>query len=201
MKAHSWLLVAVLGLAACSTADDDVVDDEDVGQTESAQTAATCAPSRASGVLGRYDKALHDMIAFAEGTEQYGARDGYDTMFTFRKFGSCARHPNVRNCAGRLCSTAAGRYQFLTTTWNTVSRGIDARNFEPENQERGARYLITRVRRVNVPAGRPMTAAEFSNAMSKLSYEWASLPPSRYGQAKMSLSTARRNYCSNLGGC
>ena len=71
---------------------------------------------------------------------------------------------------------------------------------EPENQERGAAYLISTTRRVNVPQDRAMTAAEFSNAMSKLSYEWASLPPGRYGQPSKSSSQMRTFYC-NLAGC
>ncbi len=198
MKALPWMLALVVGLVGCSTADDG--DPNDTGETESA-LGATCAASRGAGVVSRYNKALHDTIAFAEGTEGDGAKDGYNVMFTHRQFASCARHPNIRNCDGGLCSTAAGRYQFLKTTWDVVARGTGASNFEPENQERGATYLVTTVRRVNLPAGRAMSASEFSNAMSKLSYEWASLPPGRYGQPKKPLSTMRSNYCANLGGC
>jgi hypothetical protein len=35
--------------------------------------------------------------------------------------------------------------------------------------------------------------------MSKLSYEWASLPPGRYGQPKKPLSEMRRVYCAAAG--
>ncbi len=44
-----------------------------------------------------------------------------------------------------------------------------------------------------------MTASEFSNAMSRLSYEWASLPPGRYGQPVKTQSQMRNDYCSNAG--
>jgi len=44
-----------------------------------------------------------------------------------------------------------------------------------------------------------MTATEFSNAMSKLSYEWASLPPGRYGQPNKSMTQMRSTYCAAAG--
>jgi len=163
-----------------------------------APSGTTCAPSRAQGVLTRYQKALHDAIAFAEGTRGY-SKDGYDVMFSFRLFSSCQVHPNRCIAFGSSCSTAAGRYQFLTTTWNSVKSARGLASFEPENQERGAAYLISNTRRVTVPQDRPMTATEFSNAMSKLSYEWASLPPGRYGQPSKTMSQMRAAYCSYAG--
>lgn len=161
-------------------------------------SGTTCAPSRAAGVVSRYQKALHDAIAFAEGTRGY-SKDGYDVMFSFRTFSSCQVHPNRCIAFGSSCSTAAGRYQFLTTTWNSVKSARSLASFEPENQERGAAYLISNTRRVTVPQDRPMTAAEFSNAMSKLSYEWASLPPGRYGQPNKTMTQMRTTYCSYAG--
>jgi len=194
------ILLALSSLAGCSTSDPaDDGSDEMAEENESA-LGATCAASRGARIVSRHKKALHDSIAFAEGTENRG-KDGYNIAFTHRTFASCSRHPNMNICSGGLCSTAAGRYQFLKRTWDSVARGIGARNFEPENQEKGANYLIKTVRRVNVPEGRAMTASEFSNAMSKLSYEWASLPPGRYGQPNKTQAQMRTDYCRNLGGC
>ncbi len=158
----------------------------------------TCAPSRGQGVVSRYQKALHDAIAYAEGTRNY-AKDGYNVMFSFKLFDSCQAHPNRCQPFGNRCSTAAGRYQFLTTTWNSVKGARSLSSFEPENQERGAAYLISSTRRVVVPQDRPLTATEFSNAMSKLSWEWASLPPGRYGQPNRSMAQMRSTYCSYAG--
>lgn len=160
---------------------------------------ATCEPSRAAGAITSYQKALHDSIAYAEGTRNY-SKDGYNVLFSFRLTSSCRSHPNQCIAFGSTCSTAAGRYQFLTTTWRSVASARNLTTFEPENQERGAAYLISTTRRVSVPQTRAMTAAEFSNAMSKLSYEWASLPPGRYGQPSKSSSQMRSMYCS-LAGC
>jgi muramidase (phage lysozyme) len=143
--------------------------------------AVTCDPSRAAGVVGSYQKAMHDSIAWAEGTRGY-SKDGYDVKFGFHLMPSCYSHPDDCIKFGSTCSTAAGRYQFLTRTWNGAMHALQLSSFEPDNQERAGQYLVRNVRKVTVPQDRAMTAAEFSNAMSKLSYEWASLPPGRYGQ-------------------
>lgn len=159
----------------------------------------TCDPVRAQGVVSNWQKALHDSIAWAEGTRDH-SNDGYDVMFSFKIMNSCANHPNQCLKFGSSCSTAAGRYQFLKGTWDSVKSAQGLDSFEPENQERGGAYLVKTVRKVNVPQTRAMTASEFSNAMSKLSWEWASLPPGRYGQPNKSSSQMRNFYCS-LAGC
>ena len=159
----------------------------------------TCDPDRADGAVNDFQKALHDSIAWAEGTKDH-AKDGYNVMFSFKLFSSCQKHPNQCLKFGSSCSTAAGRYQFLTGTWNSVKAAKSLPDFEPESQEKGAQYLVKTVRKVTVPGDRPMTAAEFSNAMSKLSWEWASLPPGRYGQPNKTQAQMRNMYCS-LAGC
>jgi muramidase (phage lysozyme) len=168
-----------------------VRDDAEAGGAASGET---CSPSRAAGVIGNYQKALHDAIAYAEGTRGY-SNDGYDVLFSYQLASSCQRHPNRCLTFGSTCSTAAGRYQFLYRTWSSVAQARNLGTFEPENQERGAAYLISTTRRVSVPQDRPMTATEFSNAMSKLSYEWASLPPGRYGQPNKTMTQMRSTYC------
>ena len=166
---------------------------------EDGAAGGTCDPARAIGAVGQYQKALHDSIAYAEGTRNY-SNDGYDVMFSFKLFESCQVHPNECIASGSSCSTAAGRYQFLHGTWNTVKSAKNLDSFEPENQEKGAAYLIGTVRHVTVPQNRPMTASEFSNAMSKLSWEWSSLPPGHYGDPNKTMSQMRSMYCS-LAGC
>lgn len=168
------------------------------GTTSGGASGGSCAPSRSNGVISRFQKGLHDAIAYAEGTRAY-SNDGYDVMFSFQLMNGCQSHPNRCISYAGTCSTAAGRYQFLYGTWSSVARARNLGSFEPENQERGAAYLISTTRRVSVPQDRPMTASEFSNAMSKLSYEWASLPPGRYGQPNKSSTQMRSAYCSYVG--
>jgi len=165
----------------------------------SARDGDSCAPERAKDIVSRYQKALHDTIAHAEGTRN-SAKDGYNVLFSHLTVTSCARHPNRCIKFGSTCTTAAGRYQFLLGTWNSIANAKGWATFEPENQERGAAYLIASVRKATVPQDRPLTASEFTNVITKLSFEWASLPPGQYGQPKKSISELRTVYCS-LAGC
>jgi muramidase (phage lysozyme) len=193
--AGGWVNVSGAGTNGFVSADFVIKADSSPTPTPS---GGTCDPSRAVGAVNRYQKGLHDAIAFAEGTKGR-SKDGYNVGFAYKIFSSCARHPDVNTCSGRYCSTASGRYQFLTTTWRGTVRAIGATTFEPENQEKGAAYLIRNVRQATVPSNRALNATEFSTVMSKLAREWASLPGSPYGQPTKSLSTMRREYCSNVG--
>jgi muramidase (phage lysozyme) len=196
---QTFAALAGLALAACAAPSED----EPMGESSNAHTSAaavSCSPDSARGVVSVHQKALHDAIAYAEGTRKKGDNDGYDVGFAYRKIETCSRHPNRVTCSGRYCSTAAGRYQFLKRTWDSAARATGADAFAADDQERGAEYLVKRVRKVAVP-DRVMTATEFSNAMKKLSYEWASLPPGRYGQPKRSEAQVRAAYCESLGSC
>ncbi|MBS2018410.1 MAG: glycoside hydrolase family 104 protein [Deltaproteobacteria bacterium] len=187
---------ALLVTTGCSQATEETPSDgegEVVGEASDELGGDSCAPSLAAGAVPSKHKALLDTIAVTEGTRGRG-KDGYNVTFAYRYFSSCVRHPNMNVCSGRLCSTAAGRYQFLKRTWDSLGYA----NFGPANQEKGAMKLVGR-RGVTVPTGRAMTATEFTNAMNRLSYEWASLPPGRYGQPSYSMSATRAKYCGFAG--
>ena len=154
---------------------------------------ATCDSARAVGAVHVYAQAVLDVIAFAEGTAGYGAYDGYNVLFGFSTVSSCANHPNRVICKGSLCSTAAGRYQFLNRTWV----GLALPSFEPEYQAQGA-FTLVKQRNVTLPMTRALTATEFKSMMDKISYEWASIPPSRYGQPVRTASELRSLYCSKV---
>jgi muramidase (phage lysozyme) len=94
-------------------------------------------------------------------------------VFTGKRFSSFADHPRQLQCAGELCSDAAGAYQFLSTTWDS----LNLPDFSPENQDKGAVELIKRR-----GAYQNILDGNIRNALDKCSYEWASLPPGRYGQ-------------------
>ena len=156
-------------------------------------SGSSCAPARAIGVVTTKRKDLLDTIAYAEGTKGHGY-DGYNILYSYKTIDDCNRHPNRVICSGSYCSSAAGRYQFLNTTW----AGLKLPNFRPENQTRGAMTLID-WRKASIPADRALTATEFANVMSKISYEWASLPPGRYGQPIKTMAQLRSVYCSYAG--
>lgn len=191
MSLRNYLLV-VWGLSACGMPIETEAPAPGVTANALA-TGETCNPNNAAGIATPIERAMLDTIAFTEGTRGHG-KDGYNVTFGYRYFDSCDVHPNIKVCSGKLCSTAAGRYQFLNKTWN----GLKLTKFWPEQQEIGALELIVR-RGIDLPDA-PMTATEFANALDRLSYEWSSLPPGRYGTPRLSHEEIRTEYC-RLAGC
>ncbi len=184
-------MMLAIGTAGCSSGDSSGTnaDTEPTDSTTEDLSGGSCAASLANGAVPAKHRALLDTIAFTEGTRNHG-QNGYNVTFAYHYFSSCAHHPNLNICSGGYCSTAAGRYQFLHGTWAGLGYG----NFGPANQDRGGMKLISR-RGARVPTGRALTATEFVNTMNRISYEWASLPPGRYGQPSYSMSATRREYC------
>ncbi len=131
-------------------------------------------------------------IAYSEGTN-----DRYDLIFGYRTFTDFSDHPRRRVCSGSYCSDAAGRYQFLLTTWDGVRDKLDLPDFTPASQDLAALQLI-RGRGVYDLDGID-TYAEFSDAIHHLNREWASLPGSPYGQPTHSMSVLWDEYQRQLG--
>ena len=139
-------------------------------------------------------RALLDTIALAEGTS--GAQ-GYNTMFTHRTFGDLSRHPRQINRSNGYASDAAGRYQFLSTTWDGVAKELGLKDFSPASQDLAALQLV---RRRGVDPDKPLTR----ETLAKLAPEWASLPTlqgaSHYGQPVKPADQLLRHYQERLGG-
>jgi muramidase (phage lysozyme) len=117
-------------------------------------------------------KAFLRVIRYAEGTD---AEDGYQIQYTGARFYSFADHPRVAKCGsirgGSVCSTAAGAYQFLETTWDDVAARIGAGDFSPAWQDRGAMELIDRA-----GAMADVESGNVEKAIAKLAPTWASFP-------------------------
>lgn len=190
LAAVTVVLAVALTATGCGVETEGSASDT-VDSSEGALAAPTCAPALAKGAVAKNPRALLETIAFAEGTAGSCGQDGYNTGFAYNCFRSCAEHPDKVWRSSGYASSAAGRYQFLSATW----RGLGYASFSPGNQDRGAIALVVR-RGVSLPDRRALTATEFSNAMKKISYEWASLPYSPYGQPRKSLSAVRAKYCS-----
>ena len=192
-----WKMLTCAAIAAliagCASTTDDAAT-QSVDDTDPDLSAPTCAPALAGGAVPKEQHAMLDTIAFTEGTAGSCGEDGYNTGYAFHCFSSCTHHPGIAWTAGGITSTAAGRYQFLSTTWSRLGLG----SFVPSHQDIGAMMLIEE-RGVSLPTTRALTATEFANAMKKLSLEWASLPYSPYGQPTVSLAKARAKYCSFAG--
>lgn len=129
-------------------------------------------------------KAALDTIAWAEGA-------GYNTLFGGGTFNDYSRHPNRCIPYRDTCSTAAGRYQFLKGTWDSL--GLS--DFSPANQDIGAVMLIDRRGALDEVLAGNFQGAVTSSALGK---EWASFPYSPYGQTIRTLAGVMNYYNSAL---
>lgn len=79
-------------------------------------------------------RAVLDRIASGESPD-------YSTIYGEHKFSSYADHPRIPiPIEGRpgWHSDAAGRYQFLSSTWDPLAKRLGLRNFSPANQDSAA---------------------------------------------------------------
>lgn len=140
-------------------------------------------------------RAFLRVLRRGEGT---AGENGYRTMFGGGLFDSYADHPRqriTRTMAGRsITSTAAGAYQFLSSTWDETARIMGLRDFSPASQDMGAvGRIAARGALGDVQAG------HFEVAIKKVAKEWASMPGSPYGQPVISMATAHSVYTAAGG--
>ena len=142
------------------------------GSSDSGSSSSSSSSSASSGFSGSgaatygsdNAKALLNAIADAEGTSGY-PNNGYNTQYTGTQF-TGKKHPREIKGDPSLRSDAAGRYQFLSTTWDTAA-GNDA-DMTPENQDKAALNLVTG-RGVNIDDGLKLSE------IYRLGGEWASI--------------------------
>ncbi|MBF2080241.1 MAG: glycoside hydrolase family 104 protein [Synechococcales cyanobacterium T60_A2020_003] len=126
-------------------------------------------------------------IAQAEGAT-------YTTMYGGSQFTDFSKHPhqcipiNLPGYEG-MCSDAAGKYQFLSSTWALL--GLP--DFSPANQDRGAVMLIQETNAFNL-----LEQGDIAGAFCAVGAIWASLPCNAYGQNPKSLGLRVAMYGDNL---
>lgn len=136
-------------------------------------------------------------ISYAEGTP--GAA-GYQTMFTGKKFDPSKgwQHPRQLQRGGGYTSDAAGKYQYLSTTWEGVQKELGLPDFSPQSQDIGALHLLKRRGALD-----PLLKGDITTAIHKSAPEWASLPTTKggsyYGQPSKSLTDLQKYYQRQLG--
>lgn len=136
-------------------------------------------------------RAFLALIRHCEGT---AGPDGYRTMFGGELFDSFTDHPRrliqrqLRG-AGRITSSAAGAYQFLSGTWDECRAALKLPDFSPESQDRAATFLVKRRGALD-----EVEAGKLAEAIALCAKEWASLPGSPYGQPTKSLDECMRVY-------
>lgn len=124
-----------------------------------------------------------DLIANAEGVQH-----GYNTLFGNERLDDLSSHPNIKKqfkqTDGQIKNTtAAGRYQFLSDTWNGVAKQLGLKDFSPKNQDIAAVALLAQ--NGALPS---VLKGDFITAVQKSGSTWASLPSSPYAQPKKSWS-------------
>lgn len=136
-----------------------------------------------------------DLIAQSEGTTTHQ----YNTTFGGGRFNDLSKHPNIQRkfpqTDGKVNSSgAAGRYQFIYGTWNSLSKRYGLSDFSPRNQDLGALALIAEKGQLdNVVKG------NYKEAVRKLGSVWASFPSSTYAQNKHDWNTIDKMW-ANAGG-
>jgi muramidase (phage lysozyme) len=153
--------------------------------------------------------AMLDTIAYAEfrGAPEATSESAYKTIFDFRKFTDFSRHPRLLISGA---SDAAGRYQFLSTTWDDSQRYLSQNkiseiswlkgrmpDFSPSSQDKMAIFKIWwRYSYIPLRTIRSGDNTTLNQVTKRLSLEWASLPGSPYGQGTLDWSTFTSYYWS-----
>lgn len=138
---------------------------------------------------------LLQAIRFAEGT---AGPKGYQTLFGGGTVEDLTRHPDKVISSGGYKSAAAGAYQFLPGTWNSVSNRLGLQGFGPKEQDIAA-LSLARQRLMPLGGLAALKREGLSSRVSAaLSPEWASFPTesgkSYYGQPVKKLEDIQRVY-------
>lgn len=123
-----------------------------------------------------------DMIALAEGTNTHG----YNTMFGGGRLPSLSDHPRqtmpfTQTDGVNNRTSAAGRYQFLESTWDDQAKKLNLTNFSPINQDLAAINILK-----ETGALPHILKGEWEPALNKTGTIWAGLPTSPYKQPRQS---------------
>lgn len=132
--------------------------------------------------------AILDLIAYTEGTDQEigNTKKGYNIIYGFRTFSDFSKHPKKIISSGRFSSSAAGRYQILTVTWEWLQKRLQKTgfepfpSFEPQYQDQAALFLIEAKRH----SMKAVDGGDLDEFLDVCSWEWASLPDPDTGKGR-----------------
>ena len=135
-------------------------------------------------------QAFLDMVAYSEGTF---SPQGYRISFGGSLFNRFKDHPRIKYAKGALRSDAAGRYQFLSKTWDYVAQKLRLGDFSPKNQDRAAVQLIFERNVLD-----DLLRGRFDKTLNKTATVWASFPDATYGQRTQSYKNLKNFYLKRL---
>lgn len=183
------------------------------GASSAAAKAAGAAPFTSGAVKGDgkptngtavWSGLSTDQRALLDSIAQNESAGSYTKVYGGRDFTSFGDHPRIAvPIAGRpgKTSSAAGRYQFLGSTWDAAAGALGLKDFSPENQDKAALWLAQRDYARN-SGGRSLDADLQSRAFNPryLASTWTSLPGGVEGSKATGIAADRWNklYAANL---
>ena len=134
--------------------------------------------------------AFLDMLAWSEGTIGKGD-DGYnDIVDPAGFFSDYSTHPNLLvQVNAKIKSTAAGRYQLLSRYYEPYRKQLGLPDFSPVSPDKIAIQQIKERKAYQL-----IIAGKITDAISRCSNIWASLPGNTYGQRQHKLADLIRIY-------
>ena len=145
------------------------------------------------------------IAAFGEMVGQFESNGRYNVIFGGQTFDSFADHPRIRVWfydrrkplqPGRTVnnySDAAGKYQFLSTTWEPIARRLQLPDFSPPSQDAA---FVEKLRELRVIEA--LEAGDVETALKRAAGTWASLPGSTALQNPQTLQAALDSFNSYL---
>jgi muramidase (phage lysozyme) len=147
-------------------------------------------------------RAFMRMIRVGEGTV---GKKGYETLFGGKSFvESYGRdfgdHPQIKITSGELTSSAAGAYQVMGYTWTDpkmvrLRKEYGITDFSPLSQDIFC-FLLLKYKVKSGAAYNLILSGEIEKAVEICSWEWASLPPGRYGQPSKTMPKVKEIFDS-----
>ena len=134
-----------------------------------------------------------DLLSYTEGTQKYG----YATAFGGGRIDDLSKHPRTSSSftqtdGKRNTTTAAGRYQFLSGTWDEQAKKLGLSDFGAKSQDLAALSLAA-----DSGALKSILSGDFKTAIDKTGVKWASLPSSPHPQGKKSWGAVNEFLGSN----
>ena len=127
--------------------------------------------------------------------ETPGGKDAYRYMLGGKLFDDMSKHPNQLNTSGKYSSTAAGKYQFLGSTWEEQAAKYGYKDFTGDTQDLAAWNYAKDMYKAK--AGRDLESdlasddpKVLNNISSALGQTWTSLP----GGSQPNSSWAGKNF-------
>lgn len=142
--------------------------------------------SKARAIALRQNPNVQKFLSLIAHSEGAGYRSIVHGGKNNTKIKDLSKHPQVtkRTKSGAYPSTAAGRYQFLYSTWKRFRDGLKLPDFSPESQDLAAIAQLAEVGAIE-----PILKGDIAKAIEKSRKVWASFPGAGYDQPERTLKS------------